>query len=131
VTNARLGEENEVYDVLVIEPKEPLVRIMAWALREEGCRVEVAHTAEDGVRLQQERPRDAVVFNTELPLDARRRFVEAFRAASPLTCVLDLQSDESGADAHLAEPFRLDDLLSRVSEFRKARGQAISTSDTA
>jgi DNA-binding response OmpR family regulator len=120
-----------MYDVLVIEPQEPLVRIMAWALREEGCHVDVAHTAEEGVTLQQQRPRDAVVFNTELPLDQRRAFVEAMRAASPQTCVLDLQSDESGADAHLHEPFRLDELLSHIKAFRAAHGASDSTSDTA
>jgi DNA-binding response OmpR family regulator len=94
--------------VLLIENDAPAMRLMAWALREEGFDVHTT-TSDDAAQQAGEVQPHVIVFNTGEPDDAKRVCIEQLRSASEAR-IIDLgpasQSPrhESDADAYLNTP---------------------------
>ena len=105
--------------VLVIEDDAPTMRLMLWALGEEGIAATATDDparAPDAVRERQPR---VVVLNTGAPSDKKRVLIEAMRQVAPVR-VIDLapagarKNHDSGADAYLNQPYAIADLVELI-----------------
>src|SRR5262249_36257956 len=121
--------------ILIVDDEESI----CWALREtlsdEGHRVEVAASAEEGLQIASASPLDAVVLDVRLPgmdgLTAMKAFRERVGPA-PIVVITAfgnletaVRAMEGGAFDYLVKPFDLDQattVVSRALEARRVRG---------
>lgn len=84
--------------VLIEEPSSEVMRLCAWALREEGFDdVTVSPKADGRYRLEADSPR-VVITNTPLDYAADTRLIDVLRGLSPVsTAVITLTSSEGAA----------------------------------
>ena len=78
------------YQVLCVGQQRQLLSIRDTVLRSEGYSVIEAYTADDALRIFASADVDVVVICHSLPVQSRRRLVEAMKAARPLTPVVAL-----------------------------------------
>jgi DNA-binding response OmpR family regulator len=107
-------------NVLVIENSEPHMRLMAWALQQDGFAVR-ACTSDESVACAADTAPDIIVFNTSEPAEAKRACIEQVRAAAPGTRIIDLSAEQrppgaqaTGADAYLELPVTAGALKSTI-----------------
>jgi DNA-binding response OmpR family regulator len=105
--------------ILIIEKDDPRLRLLEWGLREDG--LEVAHASDPATAgLDGARP-DVIVFNTGMPVASKRVWIDSLRYMVPGVRIVDLAAEgefgtgDSGADAYLAAPFRIDELQTIIS----------------
>lgn len=106
--------------VLIIEEDAPRIRLLAWALRQEHeYDVLAVKALRDAAKVAAVRP-DVIVFNTEMPLEDKRKWIKALRDLVPDAGIIDLhpwtsedEPVETGADAYLAPPY-VDSLVSII-----------------
>jgi DNA-binding response OmpR family regulator len=105
--------------ILIIERDDPRLRLLEWGLREEG--LEVAHASDPATAERAGARPDVIVFNTGMPAPSKRAWIDSLRYMVPGVRVVDLAAEgeqgtrDSGADAYLAAPFRIDELQSIIS----------------
>jgi DNA-binding response OmpR family regulator len=102
--------------VLVAEDDKPAMRLMAWALIEEGFQVAATSIADVESACREQQP-DAVIINANLPDDKRRLVIAALRRAAPGAAVIDLvgaDTARSGADAVLSPPYAAGELAALI-----------------
>ena len=95
--------------IYVIENERPLVRLMVWALRQEGFDVMSAPMPSDAPSFGDRAP-SHVVINCGLGLDQCRQLVDSIRTAVSAVSIMDLGNHnitDCGADDHLPEPHKV------------------------
>lgn len=101
-------------DILIIETDEPPLRLLAWGLREEG--LNVATVAGPDAASTTPKP-TAVIMNTHMEAGEKRLWIGSIRYLLPGVVVLDLAANgdpvlsDSGADAYIYPPARVDQIL--------------------
>jgi DNA-binding response OmpR family regulator len=120
--------------VLLIEPEQPLMRVMGWVLTEAGFEViglQDARTAEK--QLPEIRP-DVTVLNGDYGEPERARWLDRLRARWPGARVIDIHrmqvwgESTEHADASLTKPFHADTLVEAINDLVSANGHAGSRS---
>ena len=110
--------------VLLIENDAPRMRLMAWALREEGFDVSTATTSDAAGTARDAQPA-VIVFNTSEPSIEKAACIGQLRAASPAR-IIDLAEDatspghDSGADAYLELPVTAQQLIAAIQRLAPA-----------
>jgi CheY-like chemotaxis protein len=97
-------------NVLVIENSEPHMRLMTWALQQDGFAVS-ACTSDASIECAADTAPDIIVFNTSEPAGAKHACIERLREAAPAARIIDLSTEQrpdgaqaTGADAYLELP---------------------------
>ena len=137
-TNATTSEASQV-KVLVVDDEIVLADLLASALRYEGWEVTTAHTGADAVRLAREISPDLVVLDIMLPDFDGLEVLSKIRRNDPDISVLFLTAKDSiadrveglsaGGDDYVTKPFRLAELLARVSDMLRRVSGEISDGD--
>ena len=111
--------------VLVIDDEPPVARLLAFALRNEGCDVRIARDAREADReLTQFRP-DLVVCDVRLPGVSGVEFVNAFKARPAFKDVPVLlmsiydRPRSVRADGFIPKPFDIQTFLNSVRPYLK------------
>jgi DNA-binding response OmpR family regulator len=113
--DAPVKENAMTTTVLIIEKDDPRLKLMEWGLLQDGFDVTVASGPHAVAGGQAARP-DVIVMNTGMPAESKRIWIAGLRYLVPDVKIVDLPSGphdaeyDSGADAYLREPFRLDAL---------------------
>jgi len=111
--------------ILIIEGEPRILRLLSWVLEEEGYDVaSVTNPLDATDHVVTSRP-DVVIFNTGLPDDRKKEWIQEWRGAVPAIQVLDLRDpgtsprmpSQIGADGVLTTPFHVDSLLDVVRSF--------------
>jgi DNA-binding response OmpR family regulator len=109
-------------DIVVLEDGQPLLRLMSWALNEEGFAVS---SVEDfAAALEQaglEQPR-AFISNSAGSPSQRREEFQRLRAAAPGAIIIELYEGEepdTGADAFVSAPFAVRDVMAAIGDGQK------------
>ena len=101
--------------VLVIEDKLPRLKLLAWGLGDAGYQVTVAQTIGQAFELLQTADVEAIVINTDSPIDAKAQAIERMRELEPGVRVVDISETDkhdTGADACVpAQGSNLNDIL--------------------
>ncbi|MEW4569704.1 sigma-54 dependent transcriptional regulator [Tautonia sp. JC769] len=122
--------------ILIVDDEASICFAFREFLADEGHRVDVAASAEEGLRLAEDGPPDAVVLDVRLPgIDGLEALAEFRRRIGPVPVVIitafgDLdtavRSMEGGAFEYLVKPFDLDraaDVVRRALELPRADGR--------
>ncbi len=101
--------------ILIIEKEDPAMHLLAWGLTQEGYTVATASDPELVGAKDALKP-DVIVLNTGMSRDIKRLWVSTLRYLVEGVRVIDLTSDandstDSGADAYLTAPYRIDNLV--------------------
>lgn len=93
-------------NVLVIENGEPHMRLMTWALQQDGFAV-TACTSDESAACAADRAPDIIVFNTSERAEAKRECIVRLREAAPAARIIDLSAEQrpEGARATDADAF--------------------------
>ena len=111
--------------MLVLDDDRAILELLGEALRDEGFEVDLASTVSEAQRLSAAHPPRVVLLDLRLANTPQELFVETYRvldATGARMIVLSAapkaveQAAELGADAVLAKPFDLDQLLGLVRE---------------
>lgn len=110
--------------ILVVEDDGPILEAIAYNLRKEGFRVNVAVNAEAGVRSFREDRPDLIVLDVMLPSASGFQVCQSIRAASDAIPIILLtaRTDERdkvrgldlGADDYITKPFSVRELVARI-----------------
>jgi DNA-binding response OmpR family regulator len=108
--------------ILVIEPDEPVLRLIGWALIEAGHEVATTLELEDAVTLAERHRPDLIIFNGPMRTSTLEEHVSRIRELVPQAKVIDLHEaggayDEQRmflADAAIEKPFPAIDLLDTI-----------------
>ena len=111
--------------ILIIEGQPQVLRLLSWVLAEEGYGVDSVSNPLDATNHVVANCPDVVIFNTGLPDERKKEWIDEWRASAPNTRVLDLRDpatsprrpSEIGADGVLTTPFHVDSLLDVVKSF--------------
>ena len=120
------GEEAAITTVLIIERDDEAMRLMAWAMREEGFTVYTSAGADELVTGDQIKP-DVIIFNTGMAVDVKRLWVSSLRYVVPnvdisdLCTTGDIASYDTGADGYLEGPYLLKNLVKVIDALRRKR----------
>lgn len=111
--------------VLVVDDEPAMRRGLRISLRTNGYEVEEARSGEEAVQIASERTAEIVLLDVNMPgmggLEACRRLRSALPTAGiVMITVRDAEEDtvealEAGADDYITKPFRLRELLARLS----------------
>jgi DNA-binding response OmpR family regulator len=108
--------------VLLIEPDEQLVRLVAWILRDAGYDVSTVYRLEEALALPAHEPPKVILYDGTPP-HVKAEGVAALRRCFEGVRVIDMHEHEGGrhahhgeADAHLHKPFHADDLLQVIEQ---------------
>lgn len=121
--------------ILVVDDEIEIGDLLVDILADEGYTVRCANTALDALNVAEQRPPALILFDMTLPDLGGAEFIARYRrlayAATPLIALSGIANlaDEAvriGADAHLAKPFEIDELLETIAE-ALARANAVST----
>jgi DNA-binding response OmpR family regulator len=119
------AEQRRTSDVLIVETEEPALRLMVWALREEGLTVAATMAPEAApAAIRKHRP-DVVIINTSAKPDEKRRLIEEIRAGGGRH-VIDLapgaerREHNTGADAYLNKPYAVSELVEIIERLRSS-----------
>jgi DNA-binding response OmpR family regulator len=110
--------------VLVVEDEFKMAELLRRGLEEQGCRVEVAYTGHDGLRIARSSTFDVVTLDVMLPgidgLEVARE-LRRFRVLTPILFLTARDSKldivrglELGGDDYLTKPFSFLELLARL-----------------
>lgn len=109
--------------LLLVENDIPAMRLMGWALVEEGFEVSAVQPADVVVRLSSDQdPPDCVVFNTMKSAQEKAKIIADIRALNPAARVIDVtespseESYDTGADAYLGLPLQARELVKMIQE---------------
>jgi two-component system KDP operon response regulator KdpE len=119
--------------VLVVDDEPAMRRGLRTSLRTNGYEVEEARSGEEAVQIASERTAEIVLLDVNMPgmggVEACRRLRSALPTAGiVMITVRDAEEDtvealEAGADDYITKPFRLRELLARLSAvMRRGRG---------
>jgi two-component system, OmpR family, response regulator len=110
--------------VLVVEDEAKLASLLRQGLRRRGMGVDIASTADEGVRRATTTNYDVILLDVMLPgfdgfeVCRRLRSHEVWSPTLMLTALDDVEDRvrglDSGADDYLAKPFSFDELLARM-----------------
>jgi two-component system KDP operon response regulator KdpE len=119
--------------VLVVDDEPAMRRGLRTSLRTNGYEVEEARSGEEAVQIASERTAEIVLLDVNMPgmggVEACRRLRSALPTAGiVMITVRDAEEDtvealEAGADDYITKPFRLRELLARLSAVMR-RGRA-------
>ena len=111
-------------EVLIVDDEESILVPLEFLFRKAGHRVELARTGEEALSRLAERPYALVVLDLMLPGVDGFQVLEALKARTPAPKVLVLaargrEADRAkalalGADAFLAKPFGVQDLMAEA-----------------
>ena len=123
--------------LLVVEDEPELLRVIAYALREEGYAIDEAADGEEALYKATTWNYDAIVLELMLPRLNGFEVLERLRkkATTPVLCLTarDAVDDrvrglDTGADDYLVKPFDLSELFARLRALvRRAKGKASPT----
>jgi DNA-binding NtrC family response regulator len=106
--------------VLLVEPEQPLMRVMGWVLAEAGFEViGLKDPGEAAEMLPEIRP-DVTVLNGEYAEEERRRWIDKLHERWPGARVIDVHrmqvwgESSEHADATLIRPFHADTLVEAI-----------------
>ncbi|MGF1682858.1 response regulator transcription factor [Photobacterium minamisatsumaniensis] len=117
--------------ILVIDDDVMLCELLEEVLVEEGYEVHCAHCGESGLKYIQENATDLVLLDVMLPnldgMQVARRICQRF--ATPILMLTALADESSmldglqaGADHYVAKPFRVPELLARITSILRRVG---------
>jgi DNA-binding response OmpR family regulator len=109
--------------IVLIEDDAPVMRLMSWALTDEGFDVRVVSRAESLKLEGIERP-DVAVFNMKATAPEKTGYIRDLRLLNPDCIIVDVDEllrDEgsvrdSGADSYTGRPLNLDALTSIIKD---------------
>lgn len=110
-------------NILVVDDEESMLKIIRYALEDEGFRVETAGDAETASKVLPEFRPDLIVLDVMLPGQSGLDFMKALRSTSNVpVLMLSAKSEEIdkilglelGADDYVTKPFSPRELVSRV-----------------
>lgn len=117
--------------LLLVEDSQRLQRAISEGLIRERHAVDIASDGEEGLRLAQERPYDAVILDLMLPERDGISLLRALRERGNDTHVLVLTARDTlndklrafatGADDFLVKPFAFEELLARLQALQRRR----------
>ncbi len=127
--------ETPSLNVLVIDDEESHASLVSRVFRKNGHDVAVAHSAEDGLALFQDRSFDLVITDILMKGIGGLKGIDRIREAHPDILIIAMSAGysdmsaaaalkaarEIGADALLPKPFALADLMATVSRLLEAR----------
>jgi DNA-binding response OmpR family regulator len=107
--------------ILLIEDDAPLVRVMAWALRDEGFDVQVLSKREALEEHELEGP-DVAIFNMSANAPDKTLYIQQLRMLNPDCVIVDVDEfiagggsiRDSGADAYTDRPLQMDAALVKI-----------------
>ena len=118
--------------VLVVDDEPAMRRGLRTSLRTNGYEVEEARSGEEAVQIASERTAEIVLLDVNMPgmggVEACRRLRSALPTAGiVMITVRDAEEDtvealEAGADDYITKPFRLRELLARLSAVMRRGG---------
>src|SRR5256885_4926815 len=110
--------------ILLVEDERKVASFIARALRENAYAVDVAETGEQGLRMAEDTPYDAILLDVRLPGLSGIEVCRELRQAGIETPILMLTARslvgqrveglDAGADDYLTKPFALAELRARV-----------------
>lgn len=103
--------------VFIIENETPLLRLLGWALLEEGLKVARATSLPDALSRLPDARTDWLIVNASLGADELREYIVELRAAAqtPIVVLRPAQvTEDVGADAYIEAPYRVDDLCRSI-----------------
>jgi two-component system KDP operon response regulator KdpE len=123
--------------VLIADDEPAMRRGIRTSLTAHGYAVHEAGTGEDALRFVREQPVDVVLLDANMPGIGGLEACRHIRAASPgvgiiMLTVRDSEEDTvaalgAGADDYVTKPFRVRELLARISALlRRARGKSVA-----
>ncbi|MBI2724019.1 MAG: hypothetical protein HYX50_03055 [Chloroflexi bacterium] len=109
--------------VLLIEDDAPAVRIMAWALRDDGFEVDVASPRE-ALELHGLEPPDVAVFNMSATSGDKTTYNNQLRMLDPAIIIIDVDEfignggsvRDSAADDYTSRPLALEAIVNLIRE---------------
>lgn len=112
--------------VLVVEPEEPLQRIIVWILDEAGFEVEAAATPGAAVARAGEYAPDVVVLDISAWDDSDWPAVSRLSERASVVALTrsDRRRDHPAIDAVIHQPFDADTLVETVSALAEASGES-------
>lgn len=105
--------------VFIVESASPLLKLLGWALIEEGLKVSRSTDLQDALTRLPGIPISAVIINADLSAGQLRDYVDALRGAAPSTPIVALATaatadGDHGADAVVREPYSVDALVALI-----------------
>jgi DNA-binding response OmpR family regulator len=109
-----VDERHDMLAVFIVENETPLLRLLGWALLEEGLKVARATSLREALDRLAGAEVEALIVNATLAEDDLRSWIGELRAAAPGTRIVALRPPgvrHAGADAYVDPPYRVDELL--------------------
>lgn len=124
--------------ILLVEDDLSLVNGLSFAVRRQGCRLDVARTGAEAARLWADGRYDLVILDVSLPDGSGFDLCRRIRAASTVPIMFLTAADEEtditmgldiGGDDYITKPFKLAIFLSRLNALLR-RSENFSRSET-
>jgi len=122
--------------VLVVDDEPALQESIAYSLRREGWRVEIARDGVEAIRMNRELDPDLIVLDVMLPGLSGYDVCKQLRSKNIRVPILMLTAKGQeqdivlglnlGADDYVTKPFRIGELVARVNAFLRRRNQTLT-----
>jgi DNA-binding response OmpR family regulator len=104
-------------DIVVLEDGNPLLRLMAWALVQEGFAVSEAERVAVALKVAEVESPSAIVTNSVGTPSERREAFQQLRTAAPGAMIIELYEGDppdTGADVFVAPPYPIADIVEAI-----------------
>ena len=127
-----MNREMDKDRVLLVEDDGSLIDGLEYALKKDGCEVEVARSVEEFGKLYTDGRFDVVLLDVSLPDGNGFEICERIRRTSEVPILFLTAADEEfnvvrgldmGGDDYVSKPFRLNELLSRIHSLQRRAGK--------